>query len=219
MLVVLFRSRLVPQPDSYAEMAQEMLETAKSMPGFVDVMAFTAADGERLTLSGGRTRIRCAPGAPTRGTSSCRRPAASAGTSPTRSKWPRSSAASSSGGRRNDEVCPAVMRRLLAWTFVSAERWQDLHTAVRPEWSSQEYSFAYRGAVGARETPNREERERTACRSDGADEWAGLRGSQNRVDLPKPDRQLVPTDAVQVHHPSLAGFAARATDGKPASPA
>jgi heme-degrading monooxygenase HmoA len=50
MLVVLFRSRLVPQPDGYAEMAQEMLETAKSMPGFVDVTAFTAADGERLTL-------------------------------------------------------------------------------------------------------------------------------------------------------------------------
>jgi heme-degrading monooxygenase HmoA len=50
MLVVLFRSRLVPQPDGYAEMAQEMLETAKSMPGFVDVTALTAADGERLTL-------------------------------------------------------------------------------------------------------------------------------------------------------------------------
>lgn len=50
MLVVLFRSKLVPQPDGYAEMAQEMLETARSMPGFVDVKAFKADDGERLTL-------------------------------------------------------------------------------------------------------------------------------------------------------------------------
>ena len=31
-------------------MAQEMLDTAKSMPGFVDVKAFKADDGERLTL-------------------------------------------------------------------------------------------------------------------------------------------------------------------------
>jgi heme-degrading monooxygenase HmoA len=50
MLVVLFRSKLVPEPDGYAEMAQEMLDTAKSMPGFVDVKAFKADDGERLTL-------------------------------------------------------------------------------------------------------------------------------------------------------------------------
>ena len=50
MLVVLFRSKLVPQPDGYAEMAQEMLETARSMPGFVEVKAFKADDGERLTL-------------------------------------------------------------------------------------------------------------------------------------------------------------------------
>jgi heme-degrading monooxygenase HmoA len=50
MLVVLFRSKLVPEPDGYAEMAQEMLDTAKSMPGFIDVKAFKADDGERLTL-------------------------------------------------------------------------------------------------------------------------------------------------------------------------
>jgi heme-degrading monooxygenase HmoA len=31
-------------------MAQEMLETAKGMPGFIDVKAFKADDGERLTL-------------------------------------------------------------------------------------------------------------------------------------------------------------------------
>ena len=50
MLVVLFRSKLVDAPDGYAEMAQEMLELAKTMPGFVDVKAFKADDGERLTL-------------------------------------------------------------------------------------------------------------------------------------------------------------------------
>ena len=50
MLVVLFRSKLVDAPDGYAEMAQEMLELAKTMPGFIDVKAFTADDGERLTV-------------------------------------------------------------------------------------------------------------------------------------------------------------------------
>src|SRR5690349_15208100 len=50
MMVVLFRSKLVDAPDGYAEMAQEMLELAKTMPGFVDVKAFKADDGERLTL-------------------------------------------------------------------------------------------------------------------------------------------------------------------------
>jgi len=50
MLVVLFRSRLVPEPDGYAEMAQEMLDLAKTMPGFIDVKGFKADDGERLTI-------------------------------------------------------------------------------------------------------------------------------------------------------------------------
>jgi heme-degrading monooxygenase HmoA len=50
MLVVLFRSKLVPEPAGYAEMAQEMLDLAKTMPGFVDVKAYTSADGERLTV-------------------------------------------------------------------------------------------------------------------------------------------------------------------------
>ena len=50
MLVVLFRSKLVDAPDGYAEMAEEMLGLAKTMPGFVDVKAFKADDGERLTL-------------------------------------------------------------------------------------------------------------------------------------------------------------------------
>lgn len=50
MLIVLFRSKLVDQPDGYADMAQEMLDAAKTMPGFIDVKAFKADDGERLTL-------------------------------------------------------------------------------------------------------------------------------------------------------------------------
>ena len=50
MLVVVFRSKLVETPDGYAEMAQEMLDLAKTMPGFVEVKAFKADDGERLTL-------------------------------------------------------------------------------------------------------------------------------------------------------------------------
>jgi heme-degrading monooxygenase HmoA len=50
MMIVLFRSKLVDEPDGYAEMAQEMVDIAKSMPGFIDVKAFKADDGERLTL-------------------------------------------------------------------------------------------------------------------------------------------------------------------------
>ena len=50
MLLVLFRSKLVPEPEGYADMAQEMLEAARSMPGFIDVKAFKADDGERLTV-------------------------------------------------------------------------------------------------------------------------------------------------------------------------
>ena len=37
------------------------------------------------------------------------------------------------------------------------------------------------------------------CRTDGGWQWRGLRGSPNRVDLPKPDRHLVPTGASLVH--------------------
>ena len=50
MLVVLFRSKLVPEPEGYADMAQEMEDLAKTMPGFVDVKAYKAEDGERLTV-------------------------------------------------------------------------------------------------------------------------------------------------------------------------
>jgi|SRR5277367_5602694 len=51
MIVVVFRSRLTPEAgDDYGLMAEEMVATAKEMPGFVEVKSFTAEDGERLTL-------------------------------------------------------------------------------------------------------------------------------------------------------------------------
>ena len=52
MLVVLFRSKLVytARSDGYSEMADEMDQMARTMPGFIDLKAFTAEDGERLTV-------------------------------------------------------------------------------------------------------------------------------------------------------------------------
>jgi heme-degrading monooxygenase HmoA len=50
MVVVLFRSKLVDAPEGYAEMAAEMEALARTMPGFVDVKAYSAEDGERLTI-------------------------------------------------------------------------------------------------------------------------------------------------------------------------
>jgi len=51
MIVILFLSRLTPDAgDDYAQMAGEMLSTAKDMPGFIDFKTFQAADGERLSI-------------------------------------------------------------------------------------------------------------------------------------------------------------------------
>ena len=52
MVIVLFRSKLTPTAatDGYAEMAEEMDALARTMPGFIDVKAFKADDGERLTV-------------------------------------------------------------------------------------------------------------------------------------------------------------------------
>ena len=52
MIVVLFRSKLVPtaSSDGYDEMAEEMDALARTMPGFIDVKSFKAEDGERLTV-------------------------------------------------------------------------------------------------------------------------------------------------------------------------
>jgi len=51
MVVVVFRSRLRAEAgDDYSEMAEEMLATAKEMPGFVEFKSFKADDGERVSL-------------------------------------------------------------------------------------------------------------------------------------------------------------------------
>jgi heme-degrading monooxygenase HmoA len=51
MLVILFRSKLTATAgDEYAQMAAEMDAHARTFEGFIDVKAYTAADGERLTV-------------------------------------------------------------------------------------------------------------------------------------------------------------------------
>jgi heme-degrading monooxygenase HmoA len=51
MVVTLFRSRLTAQAgNDYSATAAEMLERAKTYPGFVAMKSFTADDGERLTV-------------------------------------------------------------------------------------------------------------------------------------------------------------------------
>ncbi len=51
MIVILFRSRLTPEAGAdYAAMQDRMDELARAAPGFVDVKAYTAEDGERLTV-------------------------------------------------------------------------------------------------------------------------------------------------------------------------
>ena len=52
MIVVLFRSKLTDTAsvDGYPEMAEEMDRLARTMPGFIDVKAYKADDGERLTV-------------------------------------------------------------------------------------------------------------------------------------------------------------------------
>ncbi|HEY1250101.1 MAG TPA: antibiotic biosynthesis monooxygenase [Thermoanaerobaculia bacterium] len=51
MILILFRSRLTPAAgDDYVAMNERMQELAEKADGFVDVKAYTAADGERLTI-------------------------------------------------------------------------------------------------------------------------------------------------------------------------
>ena len=50
-VVTVFRSRLAPgHLEEYAETAARMDELAQAMPGYVEHKAFTAEDGERVTL-------------------------------------------------------------------------------------------------------------------------------------------------------------------------
>ena len=51
MMVILFRSKLTDAAgDDYAQMGQEMDAHARTFDGFVDLKAFKAEDGERLTV-------------------------------------------------------------------------------------------------------------------------------------------------------------------------
>ena len=51
MVVILFRSKLTPAAGAdYTDMNDEMEKRARSMPGFLDVKAYNAEDGERLTI-------------------------------------------------------------------------------------------------------------------------------------------------------------------------
>lgn len=51
MLVIVFRSKLTATAgDDYSQMAQAMAAHAKTFKGFVDMKAFKADDGERLTM-------------------------------------------------------------------------------------------------------------------------------------------------------------------------
>lgn len=50
-IVTIFRSRLGDRDrDAYDKTAARMWELASGMPGFVDAKAFTADDGERVTI-------------------------------------------------------------------------------------------------------------------------------------------------------------------------
>lgn len=50
-VITVFRSRLAPgHVEEYAETAARMNELARSLPGYVEHKAFTAEDGERVTL-------------------------------------------------------------------------------------------------------------------------------------------------------------------------
>jgi heme-degrading monooxygenase HmoA len=51
MLVILFRSKLTSSSDGYEELAEEMVELGKAMPGFVEFKSFKAEDGERLSVA------------------------------------------------------------------------------------------------------------------------------------------------------------------------
>lgn len=51
MMLISFRSKLTPEAGAdYQQMSEEMERLARASPGFIDVKAYTAADGERLTL-------------------------------------------------------------------------------------------------------------------------------------------------------------------------
>ena len=51
MVIVVFRSRLQPEhAEEFQRDAEEMLDLARSMPGFISYKLYTSEDGERVTL-------------------------------------------------------------------------------------------------------------------------------------------------------------------------
>lgn len=49
-VVTVFRSRLRPDAEAYADDARTIAALARTMPGYVEHKGFTADDGERVTL-------------------------------------------------------------------------------------------------------------------------------------------------------------------------
>ncbi|WP_372735925.1 antibiotic biosynthesis monooxygenase [Nocardioides sp.] len=49
-VVTVFRSRLRPDADGYADHADQMDALASAMPGYLEHKSFTAEDGERVTV-------------------------------------------------------------------------------------------------------------------------------------------------------------------------
>jgi heme-degrading monooxygenase HmoA len=50
-VIVLFRSKLTAEAgEDYHAMAEEMLDRARAMPGFVDFKSYRADDGERISV-------------------------------------------------------------------------------------------------------------------------------------------------------------------------
>jgi heme-degrading monooxygenase HmoA len=51
MTIAVFRSRIRPErADDYYEQAEKMLRLARSLPGFISYKAYTAPDGERVSI-------------------------------------------------------------------------------------------------------------------------------------------------------------------------
>ena len=51
MVIVIFRSRLRPEfIDEYRELAPNILELARSVPGFISFKSFTSDDNERVSI-------------------------------------------------------------------------------------------------------------------------------------------------------------------------
>lgn len=52
MIVTIFRNRHKPDIyDTYLEVAKEMSDLARTMPGYISHKTFTAEDGERVTIA------------------------------------------------------------------------------------------------------------------------------------------------------------------------